>query len=79
MSAIIVCSASVIRSRSSLRNMGNAGTYTLSLTNPQKRNRMVLDPTNGVAKGDMLHRVWDEFYYRVDVCRVTEGFTQLTQ
>jgi hypothetical protein len=22
---------------------------------------------------DMLHRVWDEFYYRVDVCRVTQG------
>ena len=21
----------------------------------------------------MLHRVWDEFYYRVDVCRVTQG------
>jgi hypothetical protein len=22
---------------------------------------------------DMLHRVWDEFDYRVDVCRVTKG------
>jgi len=22
---------------------------------------------------DMLHRVWDEFYYRVDVYRVTQG------
>ena len=22
---------------------------------------------------DMLHPVWDEFYYRVDVCRVTQG------
>ena len=22
---------------------------------------------------DMLHRVWDEFYYRVDVCRVNQG------
>jgi hypothetical protein len=22
---------------------------------------------------DMLHRVWDEFDYRVDVCRVTLG------
>ena len=22
---------------------------------------------------DMLHRVWDEFDYRVDVCRVTHG------
>jgi len=22
---------------------------------------------------DMLHRHWDEFYYRVDVCRVTQG------
>ena len=22
---------------------------------------------------DMLHRVWDEFDYRVDVCRVTQG------
>jgi len=22
---------------------------------------------------DMPHRVWDEFYYRVDVCRVTQG------
>jgi hypothetical protein len=21
----------------------------------------------------MLHRVWDEFDYRVDVCRVTQG------
>jgi hypothetical protein len=21
----------------------------------------------------MLHRVWDEFDYRVDVCRVTHG------
>jgi hypothetical protein len=24
-------------------------------------------------KADMLHRVWDEFDYRVDVCRVTQG------
>jgi hypothetical protein len=22
---------------------------------------------------DMLHRVWDEFDYRVDVCRVPQG------
>jgi hypothetical protein len=22
---------------------------------------------------DTLHRVWDEFDYRVDVCRVTQG------
>jgi hypothetical protein len=22
---------------------------------------------------DMLHLVWDEFDYRVDVCRVTQG------
>jgi hypothetical protein len=22
---------------------------------------------------DMLHRVWDEFNYRVDVCCVTQG------
>jgi hypothetical protein len=22
---------------------------------------------------DMLHRAWDEFDYRVDVCRVTQG------
>ena len=22
---------------------------------------------------DMLHGVWDEFYYRADVCRVTQG------
>jgi hypothetical protein len=22
---------------------------------------------------DMLHRVWDEFCYRVGVCRVTQG------
>jgi hypothetical protein len=22
---------------------------------------------------DMLHRVWDEFDYRVDMCRVTQG------
>jgi hypothetical protein len=22
---------------------------------------------------DMLHRVWDEIDYRVDVCRVTQG------
>ena len=22
---------------------------------------------------DMLHRVWDEFDYLVDVCRVTQG------
>jgi hypothetical protein len=22
---------------------------------------------------DMLHRIWDEFDYRVDVCRVTQG------
>jgi len=22
---------------------------------------------------DMLHRVWDEFGYHVDVCRVTQG------
>ena len=22
---------------------------------------------------DMLHRVWEEFDYRVDVCRVTQG------
>jgi hypothetical protein len=22
---------------------------------------------------DMLHRVWDEFYYHVDVCHVTQG------
>jgi hypothetical protein len=22
---------------------------------------------------DMLHQVWDEFDYRVDVCRVTQG------
>jgi hypothetical protein len=24
-------------------------------------------------RADMLHRVWDEFDYRVDVCRVTQG------
>ena len=24
-------------------------------------------------KADMLHRVWNEFDYRVDVCRVTQG------
>jgi hypothetical protein len=22
---------------------------------------------------DMLHQVWDEIYYRVDLCRVTQG------
>jgi len=22
---------------------------------------------------DLLHRVWDEFDYRMDVCRVTQG------
>ena len=27
---------------------------------------------DGVA-AYMLHRVWDEFEYRVDVCRVTQG------
>jgi hypothetical protein len=26
-----------------------------------------------VITADMLHRVWDEFDYRVDVCRVTQG------
>jgi hypothetical protein len=44
---------------------------------PKERNRMVLDPANGVAlqtiTADMLHRAWDEFDYRVDVCRVTQG------
>jgi hypothetical protein len=38
---------------------------------------MVLDPANGLAlqiiTADILHRVWDEFDYRVDVCRVTQG------
>jgi len=24
-------------------------------------------------KADMLHRVWDEFDYRVDVCLVSQG------
>jgi len=24
-------------------------------------------------RADMLHRVWDEFDYRVDVCRLTQG------
>ena len=49
----VVCSAYVIRSRGSLRDMGNRGTFTIT--------------------ADMLHRVWDEFDYRVDVCRVTQG------
>jgi hypothetical protein len=26
-----------------------------------------------LCAADMLHRVWDEFDYRVDVCRVTQG------
>jgi hypothetical protein len=25
------------------------------------------------GKVNMLHQVWDEFDYRVDVCRVTQG------
>jgi hypothetical protein len=28
---------------------------------------------DGAITADMLHRVWDEFDYRVDVCRVTQG------
>jgi len=34
------------------------------------------DPITHVLQtitADMLHRVWDEFDYRVDVCRVTQG------
>ena len=46
MSAVMVCSACVIPSRSSLRNMGNAGTYTLSLTNPQRKK------SHGVRSGE---------------------------
>jgi hypothetical protein len=38
---------------------------------------MVLDPAKGVAKGGggglLLQHVWEEFDYRVDVCRVTQG------
>jgi hypothetical protein len=26
-----------------------------------------------VITADMLHQVWDEFDYHVDVCRVTQG------
>jgi hypothetical protein len=28
---------------------------------------------DGAITADMLHRVWDEFDYRVDVCHVTQG------
>jgi hypothetical protein len=30
-------------------------------------------PALQAITADMLHRVWDEFDYRVDVCRVTQG------
>ena len=29
--------------------------------------------TPQTVSADMLHRVWDEFDYRVDVCLVTQG------
>jgi hypothetical protein len=31
------------------------------------------DQITQAITADMLHRVWDEFDYRVDVCRVTQG------
>jgi hypothetical protein len=30
-------------------------------------------PHENQITADMLHMVWDEFDYRVDVCRVTQG------
>jgi len=42
----MVCSACVIRSRSSLRDMANGGTWTLSLTNAQRKK------SHGVRSGE---------------------------
>ena len=31
-----------------------------------------ITPALQIITADMLHRVWDEFDYHVDVCRVTQ-------
>jgi hypothetical protein len=36
----------------------------------------VAQHTPQAITADMLHWVWDEFDYRVDVCRVTQGALQ---
>jgi hypothetical protein len=41
----------------------------MSLKEPRDRIMNALQ----TITADMLHRVWDEFYYRVDVRRVTQG------
>jgi hypothetical protein len=41
----------------------------VSLDDPKQR---ITTATGGVDE-DMLTRVWQEFDYRVDICRVTEG------
>jgi hypothetical protein len=45
--------------------MGNGGTQTLYLT--------LFTHALQTITADMLDRVRDEFDYRVDVCRVTQG------
>ena len=43
----------------------------LSMSLKELRDRIT--HTLQTITADMLHRVWDEFDYRVDVCRVTQG------
>jgi hypothetical protein len=60
--------------------MGNGGTgavfnavYIPPLCMSLKELRDWITHALQTITADMLHRVWDEFDYRVDVCRVTQG------
>ena len=47
--------------------------YVLTLPMSLKELRDRITHALQTITADMLHRVWDEFGYRVDVCRVTQG------
>ena len=47
--------------------------YVPPLPNSLKELRDRITHAMQTITADMLHRVWDEFDYRVDVCRVTQG------
>ncbi|PSN42622.1 hypothetical protein C0J52_20021, partial [Blattella germanica] len=42
---------------------------------PQLRARIIIIIINTFEQinRDMLRRVWDELYYRLDICRITRG------
>jgi hypothetical protein len=47
--------------------------YMASLSTPIQELRDQITHALQAITATMLHRVWDEFEYRVDVCRVSQG------